>query len=232
MTKRRLVAIAFLLAFATLVSQAQAAKDWPDLARYRDANATAKDAQVVFMGDSITDSWQQPRFGGFFPGKPYVDRGISGQTTPQMLVRFRPDVLAFTPKAVVILAGTNDIAGNTGPETDEEIEGYLTSMCELARANGIRVVLASVTPVSAYHTAAGATPQTTTRPMERIRALNTWIESYAAAQGHVYLDYFKAMIDSQGLLQEELSSDDLHPNAKGYAIMAPLAEAAIRRALS
>jgi lysophospholipase L1-like esterase len=132
----------------------------------------------------------------------------------------------------VILAGTNDIAGNTGPETNEEIEGYLTSMCELARANGIRAVLASVTPVSAYHTAAGATPQTKTRPMERIRALNTWIESYAAAQGHVYLDYFSAMIDSQGLLQEELSSDDLHPNAKGYAIMAPLAEAAIAKALS
>jgi len=212
-------------------------RDWSNLARYREANRTltapaTSGARVVFMGDSITDAWQQPRYGGFFPGKPYVDRGISGQTTPQMLVRFRPDVIELEPKAVVILAGTNDIAGNTGPMTDEEIEGNLASMSELAHANRIRVVLASVTPVSAYHVAsASAVPQTTARPMARIHALNDWMKAYAAAHGDVYLDYFSAMTDPSGLLRAELSEDDLHPNAKGYAIMAPLAEAAIVKAL-
>src|SRR3954469_12740578 len=142
-------------------------RDWAERARSRDAKKTltapaAKDARVVFMGDSITDGWQQPRYGGFFPGKPYVDRGISGQTTPQMLLRFRPDVLELKPKAVVILAGTNDIAGNTGPMTNEEIEGNLASMSELAHANKIKFVFASVSPVSAYHVASpNAVPQTT-----------------------------------------------------------------------
>src|SRR5450432_208592 len=129
-------------------------KDWPQLARYREANKTIKppatEDRVVFMGDSITDLWQNPKFGGFFPQKPYVDRGISGQTTPQMLIRFRPDVIALQPKVVVILAGTNDIAGNTGPMSLEMIEDNLTSMAEAARANGIRVVLSSVLPVSDY----------------------------------------------------------------------------------
>jgi lysophospholipase L1-like esterase len=212
-------------------------RDWPNLARYREANRTlpapaGTGARVVFMGDSITDAWQQPRYGGFFPGKPYADRGISGQTTPQMLLRFRPDVIDLEPKAVVILAGTNDIAGNTGAMTNEEIEGHLASMSELAHAHGIRVVLASVTPVSAYHVASpAAVPQTTARPMARIQALNDWVKTYAAAHGDVYLDYFSAMTDPSGLLRAELSEDDLHPNAKGYAIMAPLAEAAIARAL-
>jgi lysophospholipase L1-like esterase len=184
------------------------------------------------MGDSITDAWQQPRYGGFFPGKPYVDRGISGQTTPQMLLRFRPDVIDLAPKVVVILAGTNDIAGNTGPMTNEEIQGNLASMSELAHAHDIRVVLASVTPVSAAHVASpAAIPQTTARPMARIQALNDWIKTYAAAHGDVYLDYFSAMTDRSGLLRPDLSEDDLHPNAQGYAIMAPLAEAAIARAL-
>jgi lysophospholipase L1-like esterase len=155
--------LALTLISPVVRAQTAPAKDWPNLSRYRDANLTVNDAQVVFMGDSITDVWQLPKFGGFFPDKPYIDRGISGQTTPQMLLRFRADVIALKPKAVVILAGTNDIAGNTGPETNEEIEGYLTSMCELARGNGIRVVLASIRPVSAYHTAVGGTPQTTTR---------------------------------------------------------------------
>jgi lysophospholipase L1-like esterase len=213
-------------------------RDWPDLGRYREPNRSAGapapgEARVVFMGDSITDAWQQPRFGGFFPGKPYVDRGISGQTTPQMLLRFRPDVIALAPKAVVILAGTNDIAGNTGPMTDEQIEGNLASMAELARANGIRVVLSSILPVSQSHVRPGdvTPPQTTRRPMARIKALNAWMKDYAAANGHVYLDYFTATTDAEGLLRAELSEDDLHPNAAGYAVMAPLAEAAIQAAL-
>jgi len=213
-------------------------RDWPDLARYREANRAVVapapgEVRVVFMGDSITDSWQQPRFGGFFPGKPYVDRGISGQTTPQMLLRFRPDVIALAPRAVVILAGTNDIAGNTGPMTDEQIQGNVASMAELARANGIRVVLSSILPVSEYHVRPGDTspPQTTRRPMARITALNAWMKEYAAANGHVYLDYVAAMADGKGLLRAELSEDDLHPNAAGYAIMAPLADAAIQAAL-
>ena len=212
-------------------------RDWPDMTRYREANRTlaapaAGEARVVFMGDSITDGWQQPRYGGFFPGKPYVDRGISGQTTPQMLLRFRRDVVDLQPKAVVILAGTNDIAGNTGVMTNEEIQGNLASMSELAHAHKIKVVMSSVTPVSEYHVAnPRVAPQTTARPTERIKALNEWMKSYAAEHGDVYLDYFTAMIDDKGLMRTELTEDDLHPNAKGYAIMAPLAEAAIARAL-
>ena len=209
-------------------------RDWANLTRYREANRTlpaATGARVVFMGDSITDAWPQPRYGDFFTGKPYVGRGISGQTTPQMLIRFRPDVIALKPKAVVILAGTNDIAGNTGVMTNEDIQGNVASMAELAKANGIKVVLASILPVSAYHTAPNGIPQTTTRPMERIRALNDWMKKYAAAERHVYLDFFSAMVDDKGLLREELSGDDLHPNAKGYAVMGPLAEAAVLQAV-
>ena len=212
-------------------------KDWPQLARYHDANvkvtpATKNEARVVFMGDSITDSWQNPRFGGFFPGKPYIDRGISGQTTPQMLVRFRADVIALNPKVVVILAGTNDLAGNTGPMTLETIEENLTSMAELAKTNSIKVVLASVLPVSDYEQRDGKPIiRTTQRPPEKIKALNDWMKSYAAKNKLSYLDYYSAMIDEKGFLKDELSEDGLHPNAKGYAIMRPLAEAAITRAL-
>ena len=211
-------------------------RDWPLLSRYREANRAVpppspSEPRVVFMGDSITDMWQQPRFGGFFPGKPYLDRGISGQTTPQMLLRFRQDVMALQPKAVVILAGTNDIAGNTGPMTNEEIQGHLASMSDLARAHDIKVVPASILPTSDHHVAPNATPQTTLRPMARITAINAWIKDYAAANGHVYLDYFSAMTDANGLLRSELSADDLHPNIEGYAVMAPLAEAAVARAL-
>jgi lysophospholipase L1-like esterase len=212
--------------------------DWPELSRYRDANATvnapAKDeGRVVFMGDSITDSWQKLQFGGFFPGKPYIDRGISGQTTSQMLLRFRPDVIALEPRVVVILAGTNDIAGNTGPMTLEETEGNLASMSELAHAHGIRVVLSSVMPVKDAITPEGKKlVQTVNRPPEKILAINLWIRKYAAEHGDVYLDYFTAMADDKGFLKNEQTYDGLHPNAAGYAVMAPLAEKAIEEALA
>jgi len=212
--------------------------DWPNLTRYAEANATlaapAKfELRVVFMGDSITDAWVSPEFGGFFPGKPYVDRGISGQTTPQMLIRFRPDVIALQPKIVVILAGTNDIAGNTGPMTVGQIEANLVSMAELAKTNKIRVVLASVLPVSNYGHDRQGNPldMRINRPPEKILQLNAWIKKYAEVNGHTYLDYFSAMVDPQGLLQQDLSDDGLHPNAKGYAMMTPLAEQAIRAAV-
>jgi lysophospholipase L1-like esterase len=212
--------------------------DWPNLIRYAEANATlaapAKfELRVVFMGDSITDAWVSPEFGGFFPGKPYVDRGISGQTTPQMLIRFRPDVIALQPKIVVILAGTNDIAGNTGPMTVGQIEANLVSMAELAKTNKIRVVLASVLPVSNYGHDRQGNPldMRINRPPEKILELNAWIKKYSTANGHTYLDYFSAMVDPQGLLQQDLSDDGLHPNAKGYAMMTPLAEQAIRAAV-
>lgn len=211
--------------------------DWPALGRYREANTKLRvtsgpEARVVFMGDSITDSWDDPKYGGFFPGQPYIDRGISGQTTPQMLVRFRADVIALHPKVVVILAGTNDLAGNTGPMTLEAIEGNLMSMTELAKENSIHVVLASVLPVSDYEMRDGKPIiRTTQRPPEKINALNAWMKNYAVTNKLTYLDYYSAMMDVHGFLKEELSEDGLHPNAKGYAVMAPLAEQSIAKAL-
>ena len=224
-------------AMTSLINNDVRRRDWPNLTRYREQNRAlpspaAGDARVVFMGDSITDAWPQPRFGTFFAGKPYVGRGISGQTTPQMLVRFRPDVIDLKPKVVVILAGTNDIAGNTGPMSNDEIQNNLASMAELAKVHGVRVVLSSILPVSAYHVAPNGTPQTLQRPMSRIKAINDWMKVYAAKEKHVYLDYWvSAMVDETGHLRTELSGDDLHPNAQGYAVMGPLAEAAIKQAL-
>ena len=213
-------------------------KDWPALARYREDNtkitAPAKgEDRIVFMGDSITDSWDDPKYGGFFPGKPYVDRGISGQTTSQMLIRFRPDVIALQPRIVLILAGTNDIAGNTGPMTLSAIEDNLTSMYDLAHANGIRVVFASLLPISDYEKNKDGQQiiRTKQRPPDQITSLNVWMKKYAAAHGGIYLDYFSAMVDDKGFLKEELSEDGLHPNQKGYEVMAPLAEQAIAAAL-
>ena len=211
--------------------------DWPALARYREDNKKvappAKNEQrVVFMGDSITDLWDSPSMGGFFPGKPYVNRGISGQTTPQMLIRFRGDVIELQPKVVVILAGTNDLAGNTGPTTLEAIEDNLSSMAELATAHGIRVVFASLLPVSDYEMRDGKPIiQTVRRPPAQILALNNWMKDYATAHHYVYLDYFSAMVDEKGFLKDELSNDGLHPNLQGYVVMAPLAEAAIAASL-
>ena len=204
--------------------------DWAALNRYRAANAaltppTPGEKRVVFMGDSITDGWGRWAAGStFFPGKPYVNRGISGQTTPQMLVRFRQDVLDLHPAVVVILAGTNDIAGNTGPSTPEMIEGNLTSMAELARANGIRVVLASITPAYNYPW------KPAVFPTEEIRAINQWMSTYCAAHNCVFLDYFTALADPKGAMLPGYSSDGVHPLAKGYAVMAPLAEQAIAQA--
>jgi lysophospholipase L1-like esterase len=202
-------------------------QDWAQLARYREADArlpppASAEERVVFLGDSITDGW---RLDEYFPGKPYINRGISGQTTPQMLVRFRPDVMALKPRVVVILAGTNDIAGNTGPMTLEMIEDNYASLAELARAHGIQVVFASVLPVNDYHRQV-----TDRRPPDQILKLNEWLKRYSAANGHVYLDYHSRMVDERGMLKAELANDGLHPNAAGYKVMAPLAEAAIAQA--
>ena len=212
-------------------------RDWPQLARYHDDNTKVippakNEERVVFMGDSITDGWDSSNMGGFFPGKPYINRGISGQTTPQMLVRFRPDVIDLKPKVVVILAGTNDLARNTGPTTLEAIEANLMSMADLARANGIRVVLSSVMPVSDYEMRDGKPiVQTVRRPPDKIIALNNWIKDYVAKNHLVYLDYFSAMVDAKGFLKDELSNDGLHPNKEGYVVMNPLAAAAIQASL-
>ena len=203
--------------------------DWGNLQRYRQANAELRppakgEKRVVFYGNSITEGWA-PRFAEMFPGKPYIGRGIGGQTTPQMLVRFRQDVVALKPKVVVILAGTNDIAGNTGPSTLEMIQDNLASMAEIARANGIKVVLSSVLPVYDYRWRPGL------EPAQKIVALNRWMDAYARRHGHVYLDYHTAMADARQGLRAELSEDGVHPNEAGYRVMAPLAERAIRRAL-
>lgn len=203
--------------------------DWANLARYRADNAAlgapaAGTSRVVFMGNSITEGWA-PRFATMFPGKPYVGRGISGQTTPQMLVRFRQDVIALKPAVVVILAGTNDIAGNTGPSTLEMIEDNLASMTEVAQANGIKVVLSSVLPVFDYPWKPGL------QPAPKIVALNAWIKRYAASRGAIYLDYHSAMADERQGMRAGLADDGVHPNEAGYRIMATLAEKAIAAAM-
>ena len=205
--------------------------DFGELARYRAANAAlaepaAGENRVVFFGDSITDGWNLAKF---FPRKPYVNRGISGQTTAQMLLRFRPDVIDLQPKAVVILAGTNDIAGNTGPMTLEMTESNLASMADIARANGIRVVFSSVLPVHNY--TARSENFFPLRPPVKIEELNLWLKKYCAAHGYMYLDYYEPMLNASGLLKREYAEDGLHPNDGGYAVMAPLAETAIQKAL-
>ena len=206
--------------------------DYGQLARYRAANAAlqppaASENRVVFFGDSITDGW---KLEDYFPGKPYLNRGIGGQTTPQMLVRFRQDVIALQPKVVVILAGTNDIAGNTGPMRLEDIEADYASLSELARAHNVRVVYSSVLPVHNY------TPRSqdffAQRPPEKILALNRWLKDYCSSSGDIYLDYFSALVDDKGLMKKDLADDGLHPNKAGYTLMAPMADAAIAGALS
>ncbi len=212
-------------------SMQQQLLDWPQLGRYRDDNAQLPPpapgaARVVFFGDSITDAWGRAEGTRFFPGKPYVNRGISGQTTAQMLLRFRQDVIALRPAAVVVLAGTNDIAGNTGLATLPMIEDNLRSMTELAQAHHIRVVLASVLPVSDYPWHPGL------QPAGKVRALNAWLKAYATSHGVIYLDYYGALANAQGGMDSRLASDGVHPTPAGYAIMAPLAQQAIERALA
>ena len=213
-------------------------KDWPQLHRYKEENAKIAPARsdeerIVFIGDSITDLWDNPGFGGFFPGRRYVNRGISGQTTPQMLLRFRQDVVELRPKAVVILAGTNDIAGNTGPMTLEEIGRNIASMAELARANGIKVILSSVLPVSdtVPKEGGGHFIRTASRPPAKIIELNRWLREYATKNGHTYLDYYSEMADPHDFVKAGLTYDGLHPNSTGYKMMTEMAARSIERAL-
>ena len=206
--------------------------DFGQLARYRQANAALAapavgESRVVFLGDSITDYWKLP---DYFPGKPYINRGVDGQTTPEMLVRFRQDVIDLHPKVLVVLAGTNDIAGVTGPTRNEDIEANYASMAELAHAHHIQLVFSSVLPVNNY--THDAEESFVLRPRERILALNKWLKEYCAKNRCVYLDYFSALVDEQGMLKRNLADDGLHPTDTGYKIMAPLAEKAIQKALA
>ncbi len=220
--------ILFLVALLPMTIQAQSATtDWPNLAKYRDSVLPAPNAgenRVVFMGNSITEGWKK-YFPTQFAGKPYVNRGIGGQTTPQMLLRFHQDVIALKPKVVVILAGTNDIAGNTGPSTLEMIEDNLAGMTDLARMHGIRVVLCSVLPVYDYPWRPGL------EPAPKIVALNAWMKRYADSTGSLYVDYHSAMRDEKNGMRAELASDGVHPNEAGYRIMVPLVEQGIAAAL-
>jgi len=204
--------------------------DWPNLARYRQADAEVSSSEakdrVVFMGDSITDAW---KLDASFPGRNYVNRGISGQTTSQMLVRFQQDVVNLRPAAVVILAGTNDIAGNSGPVSVEDIENNFRAMVAIANANKIAVVVAAVTPVHNYTERSQRFYRE--RPMEKIRALNDWLKDSASTYHYRYVDDFTPLLDEKGLLKRELADDGLHPNATGYEIMAKLFQAAIEKSL-
>ena len=217
---------ALLSTFAANYGNAQ---DWPNLAEFQEVNATIEapkkgENRVVFMGNSITIGWINAR-PEFFEGKPWINRGISGQTTPQMLVRFRQDVINLRPKVVVVLAGTNDIAGNTGPSTIPMIMDNIKGMAEMAHANGIKVVLSSTLPAFDYPWRPGL------EPAPKIIALNKMIKSYCEKKGHVYLDYFSAMVDERNGLPKKYAEDEVHPTIEGYKVMEPLVEAAIATAL-
>jgi lysophospholipase L1-like esterase len=203
--------------------------DWPGLGRYRDENATLpaigpNEKRVIFFGDSITDSWGR-HIGVFFPGENYINRGISGQTTPQMLIRFQQDVVHLHPVVVIVLAGTNDIAGNTGPSTPQMILDNFESMAAIAKQNNIKLVVASVLPAIAHPWRPGI------QAAEKIRQLNQSLKELCSREDLLYLDYYSAMADEQGGMLPGLSSDGVHPTAKGYEVMTPLAKAAIRKAL-
>ena len=203
--------------------------DWAQLGYYRDANkelapAAPGEDRVVFYGASMTEFWG--RNGSmFFPTKNYVNRGISGQTTAQMVVRFRQDVINLRPKVVVILAGTNDIAGNTGPMTPEMTENNWQSMADMAKANGIKVIFASITPSSDFPWRKGL------HPAEKIRTLDAWLQGYCSLHGFTYLDYYSALVNADGGMKAEYTVDGVHASVKGYEVMAPLAQAAIDKVL-
>jgi lysophospholipase L1-like esterase len=205
--------------------------DWPMVSRFAVENALLLKKphlgpRVVFLGDSITEHWILEH-ASFFSSRDYINRGIYAQTTPQLLLRFRPDVIALDPRVVVILAGTNDVAGNTGPENLAYIEGNLRSMVELGNANHIRAVLSSVLPVNDMYG-----PKTIRRNPMTIRQLNLWMQSYCSTGICVYLDYSSSMSDDDGLFRRSLTGDGLHPNSKGYDVMESLVTGAIGRALS
>jgi lysophospholipase L1-like esterase len=205
--------------------------DWPQLGRYRAENAAlaapaAGEQRVVFFGDSITDGWgRRPSTGTFFPGKPYVNRGISGQTSAQLVVRMRPDVIDLKPVAVVILIGTNDIAGKTGPMTSKMSIDNIASMVDMARANGIKPIVGSIPPSIDFPWKHGV------EPAEKIKALNAMLKAYCEAHGVTWVDYYSALVDEKGGMKDGTSFDGVHPNAAGYAIMGPLAQAGIDKTL-
>jgi acyl-CoA thioesterase I len=216
----------------------QVAFDWSRLSRYAAANAALppparSERRVVFFGDSITDNWSKPGYGGFFPGKRYINRGIGGQTTGQMLGRLRADVIALAPRAAVILAGTNDIGGNAGPMTPEATQDNIATMAELLRVHGIRVVLTSLLPVCDCKQSPDGRPirRTADRPPDSILNLNRWLAGFARKNGFQFVDYHAALKDDAGAFKASLTDDGLHPNAAGYAVMAPLVEKAIAAAI-
>ncbi len=224
------IKLLFMGILATFLSQHTVlAQDWANLKMFQDANEEVGlpkkgEDRVIFMGNSITIGWLNSR-PEFFEGKPYINRGISGQTTPQMLIRFRQDVINLKPKVVVILAGTNDIAGNTGPSTLEMIMDNIKGMAELAHANDIKVVLSSTLPAYDYPWKPGM------EPADKIVALNKMIKEYAQDKGHIYLDYFSKMADERNGLPKKYAEDGVHPTIEGYKIMEPLVEKAIENAL-
>ena len=201
------------------------AQDWPNLSKYQQENSllpipVLEEKRVVFIGDSITEFWKMidP---DYFVNKSYINRGISGQTTPQMLVRFRADVIALQPTVVIILAGINDIAGNTGPSSLEMIRDNIFSMVELAKANQIEVILCSVLPAIDFSW------KPNQQPIEKIKALNEIIKNYTQSNDIVYIDYYSVMVDAHEGLKKEYSNDGVHPNKMGYQVMRPLTEKAI-----
>ncbi|UJH90686.1 SGNH/GDSL hydrolase family protein [Antarcticibacterium sp. 1MA-6-2] len=204
-------------------------QDWANLQKYSSDNKKLQEEQVkpsvVFMGNSITEGWARAN-PQFFSNNNFVGRGISGQTTPQMLIRFFPDVIDLNPEAVVILAGTNDIAGNTGASTVKMITNNITAMAQLAQANGIKVILASILPTYNYPW------RTQIKPIEKITEINEWLKEYAEENNHTYLDLYSALVDHRKGLKAEYSEDGVHPNEKGYSVMEPLAKEAIRQTLS